>query len=215
MRLPGRLIMVGENRLAEHQGRPAVLRFLDQFRSVLMLVLIGAAVLAGLVGELKDTVVITVGGGRVRPHRGVRARGQDRRRRDRRRWLWLALGTVLLLQIAAVHIPWLQAIFDTVHLTLSQWAICAGIALTVLVLEESIRLLARTRDRAQPRPKAGRHCTSASRYAARSFSPSASPPRSSNPPSPPATSCGHCTPPHRTSSSPSTPRSRASSTPKE
>ena len=72
------------------------------------------------------------------------------------RWLWLALATVLLLQIAAVHIPWLQAIFDTVPLTLSQWAICAGIALTVLVLEESIRLLARTRNRAQSRPDAVR-----------------------------------------------------------
>lgn len=51
---------VGPNQLAEQRRRPAWLRFLDQFRSVLILVLLGAAVLAGLVGELKDTLVIAV-----------------------------------------------------------------------------------------------------------------------------------------------------------
>ncbi|WNV77858.1 cation-transporting P-type ATPase [Geodermatophilus sp. DSM 44513] len=50
----------GENRLAERARRPAWLRFLDQFRSLLILILLGAAVLAGLVGDLKDTVVILV-----------------------------------------------------------------------------------------------------------------------------------------------------------
>ena len=55
-----RLTAHGPNALAEHKPRPAVLRFLDQLRSVLILVLIGAAVLAGVVGEIKDTVVIAV-----------------------------------------------------------------------------------------------------------------------------------------------------------
>ena len=50
----------GENRLAERRRRPAWLRVLDQFRSLLILILLGAALLAGLVGDLKDTVVIAV-----------------------------------------------------------------------------------------------------------------------------------------------------------
>ncbi|GEP38330.1 ATPase [Nocardioides psychrotolerans] len=52
--------MYGENRLAEHARRPAWARFLDQFRSLLILILIAAALLAGLIGDLKDTVVIGV-----------------------------------------------------------------------------------------------------------------------------------------------------------
>ncbi|WP_249523751.1 cation-translocating P-type ATPase [Modestobacter marinus] len=50
----------GENRLAEQPRRPALLRFLDQFRSLLILLLLGAALLAGAIGDLKDTVVILV-----------------------------------------------------------------------------------------------------------------------------------------------------------
>ncbi|MGY1710390.1 cation-translocating P-type ATPase [Geodermatophilus sp. SYSU D00758] len=50
----------GENALAQQPRRPAVLRFLDQFRSLLILILLGAAVLAGAVGDLKDTIVILV-----------------------------------------------------------------------------------------------------------------------------------------------------------
>ena len=50
----------GANRLAEHSRRPAWLRFLDQFRSLLIGILFGAALLAGAVGDVKDTVVITV-----------------------------------------------------------------------------------------------------------------------------------------------------------
>lgn len=50
----------GPNRLAEKPPRPAWLKFLDQFRNVLVLILIGAAVLAGAIGDLKDAMVITV-----------------------------------------------------------------------------------------------------------------------------------------------------------
>ena len=50
----------GDNRLAEPARRPAWARFLDKFRSQLILILIGAALLAGLIGDLKDTAVITV-----------------------------------------------------------------------------------------------------------------------------------------------------------
>ncbi len=50
----------GPNRLAEPAPRPVWLKFLDQFRSFLVIVLLGAAVLAGAVGDLKDAVVIAI-----------------------------------------------------------------------------------------------------------------------------------------------------------
>ena len=49
----------GPNRLAEAPGRSKLAIFVDQFRNLLIAVLIGAAVLAGAVGEIKDAVVIT------------------------------------------------------------------------------------------------------------------------------------------------------------
>ena len=50
----------GRNRLAEKPPRPAWLAFLDQFRNVLILVLIGAGFLAGTIGDIKDAVVILI-----------------------------------------------------------------------------------------------------------------------------------------------------------
>jgi len=50
----------GQNRLAEKTPRPAWLKFVDQFRSLLVLILLGAALLAGVVGDLKDAIVIAI-----------------------------------------------------------------------------------------------------------------------------------------------------------
>ena len=58
--LAQRLAGYGPNRLAERAPRPAWLRFLDQFRSILALILICAALLAGAIGDLKDAMVIFV-----------------------------------------------------------------------------------------------------------------------------------------------------------
>ena len=55
-----RLARVGENRLAEKPPRSPWLALLDQFKSLLVLVLLAAAVLAGAIGDLKDAVVILV-----------------------------------------------------------------------------------------------------------------------------------------------------------
>jgi Ca2+-transporting ATPase len=55
-----RLLHSGPNRLAEKKPRPVWLKFLDQFNSLLILILVGAAVLAGAVGDIKDTVVIAI-----------------------------------------------------------------------------------------------------------------------------------------------------------
>ncbi len=53
-----RLYRYGENRLAEAEKRPAWLKFLDQFRNLLVIVLLFAAALAWGIGDVKDAVVI-------------------------------------------------------------------------------------------------------------------------------------------------------------
>lgn len=53
-----RLQRFGENRLEEKPPRSRWLLLLDQFKSVLILVLVGAAALAGVIGDIKDAVVI-------------------------------------------------------------------------------------------------------------------------------------------------------------
>lgn len=55
-----RLAAHGPNRLAEKPARPAWLKFLDQFKSLLVIILLGAALLAGAIGDLKDAVVIAI-----------------------------------------------------------------------------------------------------------------------------------------------------------
>jgi len=53
-----RLAEHGANRLAEKAQRPAWKKFLDQFRSFLILVLLAAGILAGVVGDLHDALII-------------------------------------------------------------------------------------------------------------------------------------------------------------
>ncbi len=53
-----RLAVYGPNRLAEKPPRSPWLLLLAQFRNLLILILIGAAVLAGAVGDIKDAAVI-------------------------------------------------------------------------------------------------------------------------------------------------------------
>ncbi|HEY9099457.1 MAG TPA: HAD-IC family P-type ATPase [Thiobacillus sp.] len=55
-----RLAHHGPNRLAEKKPRPAWLKFFDQFKNVLVMVLLGAVVLAAAIGDLKDAVVILI-----------------------------------------------------------------------------------------------------------------------------------------------------------
>jgi len=50
----------GQNRLPEAPPRPLWKRVLDQFRDFMILVLLAAAVLSGLIGDVADTVVILV-----------------------------------------------------------------------------------------------------------------------------------------------------------
>ncbi len=55
-----RLALYGENRLAQALPRPLYLKFLDQFKNFLVIVLLAAALLAWLIGDLKDVLVILV-----------------------------------------------------------------------------------------------------------------------------------------------------------
>ena len=55
-----RLQRFGTNQLTAKKPRPPWLRFLDQFKNLLVGVLVGAAVLAGVVGDLEDAAVILI-----------------------------------------------------------------------------------------------------------------------------------------------------------
>ncbi|OAN39870.1 cation-translocating P-type ATPase [Mycolicibacterium iranicum] len=67
------------------------------------------------------------------------------------RWLWTAVALGLALQIAVVHVPFLQAAFGTAPLKLSQWGVAVVAASSVLWLVELRKLVLRatTSDRRQ------------------------------------------------------------------
>jgi Ca2+-transporting ATPase len=55
--------------------------------------------------------------------------------------LWLALATVLAMQVLVVHWPPAQAVFDTVDLSLPDWALAIALAASVLLLDEARKFL--------------------------------------------------------------------------
>jgi Ca2+-transporting ATPase len=56
----GRLAEYGHNVLTEKRGRTPFEMFLDQFKDFMILVLIGAALVSGLIGDVTDTIAIAV-----------------------------------------------------------------------------------------------------------------------------------------------------------
>jgi P-type Ca2+ transporter type 2C len=56
------------------------------------------------------------------------------------RWLWISFGAVVALQVAIVQLPVLHDIFRTTTLTAGQWATCAAVAVSVLLVEEAVKL---------------------------------------------------------------------------
>ena len=58
------------------------------------------------------------------------------------RWLWGAVALSFALQVAVVHVPFLQAAFGTAALDLGQWVLCvagASIVLWVTEVEKAVR----------------------------------------------------------------------------
>ena len=61
----------------------------------------------------------------------------------RNRWLWTALGGVVLLQVGVTHFGPLQRLFDTMSISAVQWVVCVAVASTVLWIEELRKLIVR------------------------------------------------------------------------
>ena len=59
------------------------------------------------------------------------------------RWLWAAVALALVLQVAVVHLGFLNLAFGTAPLSLGQWGVCAAMASGVLWYSELRKLVAR------------------------------------------------------------------------
>jgi Ca2+-transporting ATPase len=57
--------------------------------------------------------------------------------------LWLAMAGVLALQVLVIHWPPAQSLVDLSSLSPKDWALAAGVASSVLLLEEARKLFAR------------------------------------------------------------------------
>ncbi|MCJ7808437.1 MAG: HAD-IC family P-type ATPase [Dehalococcoidia bacterium] len=60
----------------------------------------------------------------------------------RNRYMVLAVGVAVLLQMAVVYIPFMQTAFHTVPLDLAQWGIIIGIAGSIFITEEMRKIIA-------------------------------------------------------------------------
>jgi len=61
------------------------------------------------------------------------------------RWLWGSIALAVLLQVAVVHLAFLNVAFGTVPLCLEQWALCTALASSVLWTSELRKLVLRAR----------------------------------------------------------------------
>ncbi len=59
------------------------------------------------------------------------------------RWLWAAVALSAALQVAVVHLPFLNLAFGTVPLSAGQWCVCAAMASGVLWFSEGRKLVRR------------------------------------------------------------------------
>ena len=57
--------------------------------------------------------------------------------------LWISLATVLLLQIGVTHVSFMQSLFETTSLSLSEWAVCIAVASSILWIEEIRKFISR------------------------------------------------------------------------
>jgi magnesium-transporting ATPase (P-type) len=57
------------------------------------------------------------------------------------RWLWMATGLSASLQVAVVHVEFLNVAFGTVPLTPAQWGLCVAMGSVVLWFSELRKLV--------------------------------------------------------------------------
>ena len=67
-------------------------------------------------------------------------------------WLWGAIGLSVVLQVAVVHLDFLNLAFGTVALTFDQWLLCIAMASVVLWISELRKLASRIWVRRNPAP---------------------------------------------------------------
>jgi P-type Ca2+ transporter type 2C len=60
-------------------------------------------------------------------------------------WLWGAVALSLSLQVAVVHVPFLNIAFGTAPLAFDQWMVCAAMGSMVLIFSEVKKLVGRSR----------------------------------------------------------------------
>jgi len=72
----------------------------------------------------------------------ARAEGRSVFHRDTlaNRWFWISIGAVAVLQVVVVQWSAFHELFSTTTMTLGQWAICVGVASSVMVVDELRKL---------------------------------------------------------------------------
>jgi Ca2+-transporting ATPase len=73
-------------------------------------------------------------------------------------WLWAAVVLSLMLQVAVVHVPFLQQAFSTTALDAGDWLRCAAVGSSVLWLSELRKVISRALNRGK---LAGMHVSGA------------------------------------------------------
>jgi P-type Ca2+ transporter type 2C len=61
------------------------------------------------------------------------------------RWIWAAVAISVLLQVAVIYVPFLQASFGTSPLSLTDWLVCIAVSSLVLWPIEILKWVARRR----------------------------------------------------------------------
>ena len=62
-------------------------------------------------------------------------------------WLWYAIALSIVLQVAVVHLEFLNIAFGTVPLTIDQWLVCTAVGSSALWFSELRKLVGRTFNR--------------------------------------------------------------------
>jgi P-type Ca2+ transporter type 2C len=61
----------------------------------------------------------------------------------RNRWLWAALGAVVVLQVLTTHVPAFESLFSTTPINATHWVVCIAVASAVLWADELRKFISR------------------------------------------------------------------------